>query len=215
MELQVTTNPGLNISAEAQVLSYTYTGTTPLEVLARIDIGSLAHPIVGFGTYVVNFYINGILITPQTLDQVPAGKNQTIVVSRPVPLATGDTVTLKVLGLPADTVVDVTARLRTSTPLQLSDVYGSGPTAVNHNYGGTNALAYQTSGGAGIVGATVLVYRTSDYNAGNLAPSFILGRTVTIAGGAWQAPVFLTPGQYTVTFFLPGQFGVDTATITV
>jgi hypothetical protein len=222
MQLIKTVTPNVNISAEAQVLLYTYTGSDPVEVIARVDLGDSIKPIIGGGSYVVNFYVNNVLLTPVTVDQVPSGQTRTILVSRPVPLYTSDTVSLTVVGQPADTSVNITASLRTSTPLQITDVYGTGPTAVDQNYGGPNTLAYQTSTGGGIVGATVLAYLTTDYNAGRRGQAYAQGRTVTIAGGAWQEPIYLTPGaggggagNYTLVYYLQNQYGTDTITITV
>lgn len=219
MELQRTSTPNLNITSEAQVFSYTYTGASPLEVIARIDMGDVTKPIQGNGTYVMNFYINGVLVTPTSSTLVPVGVTKTIVVSRPVPIYTNDTVTLKVIGLAGDTSVDLLATLRTATPLQKTDIYGTGPVAVDQNYGGTNALAYLTALGAGIIGASIFAYLTSDYNAGNRGQAFLQGRTLTVAGGAWQAPLMLTPlgisGGYTLMFFLPPAYGPDVVQITV
>ena len=139
--------------------------------------------------------------------------------SRSFPIYSGDTVKLTVIGQSGDTSVDTIATLRSSTPIQATDIFGTGPIAVDQNYGGPLALAYQTAMGVGIVGATVLAYLTSDYNAGRRAQNFAQGRTVTIAGGVWQTPLMLLPlgtaNDYTILFTLPGAYGPDTVTITV
>src|ERR1700742_4483294 len=44
---------------------------------------------------------------------------------------------------------------------------------VNQDYGGTGNLSYKTSGGAGISGATVRIYLTSDYDDGHTSNDFI------------------------------------------
>ena len=68
--------------------------------------------------------------------------------------------------------------------------------------------------GAGIQGATIFAYLTSDYNAGNRGT--IQGRSVTTAGGTWLSPIYLAPGfSYTIVFFLPGAFGPDSRVIMV
>lgn len=215
MELARTTSPDVNLSVEATVLSYTYTGTDPIEVIARIDIGDNSKPIIGGGVYTVNFYVNGIMVTPNTLDSVPGGQTRTIVVSRPVPISLNDVITLKVLGLLGDTAVNTVASLRSSTPVQKTDIYGTGPIAVDHNYGGSEALSYKTAGGAGVAGATIFCYRTVDYNAGNRGQAFLQARSTTVAGGAWQSPMYLSAGTYTLVYTLPGQYGPDVAAITV
>jgi hypothetical protein len=97
----------------------------------------------------------------------------------------------------------------------LGHVLGGGITAVDHNYGGTDALAYQAGGGYGIVGATILAYLSSDYAAGHFDPQYVVGRTTTVAGGRWNTPLFLGPGTYTLVFQLPGSDGPDITTITV
>lgn len=214
MELQRTVTPDISLASEAQVLNYVYSGTPPIEVIARIDLGDATKPIAGNGTYTLNFYINDTLVTPVSTSQVPAGVVRTVVIGRPVPISNGDKITLKVVGQAGDTDVDVTATLRTATPIQTSDIYGGGPTPVDHNFGGANNLAYLTAAGVGIPNADVRVYLKSDYDAGNRSAAYIVARSTTTTGGAWFRPVMLNPGTYTLVYSSQ-MFGPDTIQITV
>ena len=92
---------------------------------------------------------------------------------------------------------------------------GSGDISVNHDSGGTDNLAYKTSGGAGIDNAMVRAYLTSDYTAGNTAESFVKGRVRTAATGRWTNSMRLDAGAYTFEFSKQGSYGPNTTTYTV
>ena len=49
----------------------------------------------------------------------------------------------------------------------LDGFIGSGSVAVDHNYGGADALRYVTQNGAGIEDAVVRAYLSSEYSQGN------------------------------------------------
>lgn len=216
MEIQRTVNTDLDVSSEIQVLTYTYpVGKDPLEVITRVDIGSEDQPIVGGNVYTVNFYINNVLVTPITNNNVPLGITKTIVISRAIPIDAGDIVKITVIGQPADNDVTVIASLRTATPLQESDIYGNGEIMVDHNYGGLDNYAYLTSGSIGIDNATILVFLKTDYDAGNRTDDYIKGRTLTTVNGRWKNPIMLDPDTYTVVAFKQGEYGPDTKTLVV
>lgn len=215
MELQRTNSFDVDITSEASVLSYTYTGANPLEVMARVDLGDASKPIQGGAQYTLNFYINGVLVTPVSTVQVPAGSVRTIMVSRQVPIDAGDVVVIKVLGIAGDTAVDTVATLRSATPLQSSDIFGTGSISVDHDYGGTNALTYVTPQGAGIADASIIAYRTADYNVGNRSNSFVVGRTHTVSGGVWAHPIMLSPDTYTLIYYAAGLYGPDRRDVVV
>jgi len=85
---------------------------------------------------------------------------------------------------------------------------------INHDYGGKDALAYQTAGGQGVPGADVRVFCKSDYDDGKRSREFIVARTRTGAGGRWTHPVSLPPGQYVLVFSAP-KWGPDARELTV
>ena len=93
-------------------------------------------------------------------------------------------------------------------------IAGAGPIAVDHNYGGTNQLAY-TSHGIGVAGAEILAYLTTDWEAGRRELGYRVGSSFTAAGGRWSHPLLLAPGQYTLIFFRQGQFGPDLVSLRV
>lgn len=89
---------------------------------------------------------------------------------------------------------------------------GSGDTPVNEDTGGTDALAYKTSGGAGIQGATIKAYLTSEYNAGVYT---VRGQTTTLSDGGWAAPMMLEADtSYTLVFYKAGAYGPDIELVT-
>jgi hypothetical protein len=69
--------------------------------------------------------------------------------------------------------------------------------------------------GAGIPRATILAYLATDYAAGHTDAAHVVASTTTGPDGRWAAPLLLDPGTYVLVFGVPGQFGPDTATITV
>lgn len=85
---------------------------------------------------------------------------------------------------------------------------------VDHDYGGANALAYQTASGVGVPDATIRVFRAVDWDA--LRRAAPLAITSTDALGKWVSSVWLEPGfEYVVSIEKPGSYGPDTARITV
>jgi hypothetical protein len=88
---------------------------------------------------------------------------------------------------------------------------GDGDVPVNHDTGGTDALAYKRNG-TGVDNATIRAYTTADYSAGTLT---LRARTTTDSNGRWVAPLYLNDGvSYTIVFEKPGVYGPDTATVT-
>jgi hypothetical protein len=204
MDLQRTTSPSLNISTVITVLTYTYNSLPPIEVRARVSVGSQAAPIVGSGRYSLGFLLNGALLTPTSDVNVPAGVSRTVMASREVPLEQGDTVTITVVGMPADVAVFVDAILRDATPVHASDTSGGGARLIDHNYGGPDNLAVLSAAGAPIVDANIRAYRASDYSAGNTGNDFILAASITDSNGEWRTPIFLDPGSYTLLVYKNG-----------
>src|SRR5207244_3072198 len=146
--------------------------------------------IAGNGTYAVKFYINDVLIVPVSdTIVVPVGQTRAIMISRVIPLRANDVVSIKTVGLLTDISINTVVSLRDETPILKAELFGDGLIPVDHNYDGINNLAYQTVNGSGVVGATVLVYKTSDYLIGNFSPTYIVGRTITGSGGIWVNPI--------------------------
>jgi hypothetical protein len=103
-----------------------------------------------------------------------------------------------------------------STPFQAVSTAPSFPNVVkvDHNYGSSGALRYQTAGGIPVEAAVIRVWKKSDFDAGNTdAP---LAITMTNAEGNWVNPLSLTTGfTYTVQFFKEGLYGPDKTEIVV
>lgn len=91
----------------------------------------------------------------------------------------------------------------------------TGPTVVDHNYGGANNLTYQTSDGVGIDGATITIYTVNNYDAGLRTAEYVVGRSFTKSDGTWIRGVALSPGSYAILFFLQHVYGPDRKDITV
>jgi hypothetical protein len=216
MQLIRTELSSVDLSAEAQVLSYTYTGTAPLEVIARVNLGDDVHGLSGGGgVYTLNFYIGGVLITPSSQVQVSSGVLKTIVISRPIPIAQGDVISIKVVGRPADTNVNTLSALRDVTAAKVEDLLGDGSTEVDHDTGGTDNMMYETSGGSGIAGAQITIYLKSDYDTRNRGNEFVVARTSTGSDGKWARSVMLLPGTYTAVFYKANEYGPDKREFTI
>jgi len=96
-----------------------------------------------------------------------------------------------------------------------ASIFGDGSISVGTNYGGTNALKYQTSGGAGVDNAVIRAYLKSDYDAGNTGEAFVQGRTMTKVGGTFIAPLMLDAAVYTLVYEKQNEYGPDTVEVTV
>ncbi len=214
MELARVVQSNINISSELEVLSYTHTGDVA-EILVRVDLGDGVRPIVGGGVYVLNIYLDTVLVTPVSVVNVPAGATKTIMVSRQIPIEVGDVVSIRVTGLSGDTNVNTITSIRDATPAKLSDFVGGGSVMVDHDYGGADELTYETSLGAGIDNAQINVYLKTDYDAGNRSNTFVVARAITDVNGHWERAVMLDPETYTLIYYKQGAFGPDRRDVTV
>lgn len=89
---------------------------------------------------------------------------------------------------------------------------GTGTIMVDHNYGGTDALAAQSTTGGRVAGCNIRAYLTSDYQAGNTGVGFVVATTSTDANGRWLQPMMLAPGTYTLVY---SEQGFDTAAVQI
>lgn len=92
---------------------------------------------------------------------------------------------------------------------------GDGSVAVDHNYGGTDALRIVDGSGAGIDDVTIRAYLTSDWDANNRSTDFIVARTSTNANGRWAQTLQLDPGSYTLSIYKQGVYESTTQSLTV
>ena len=93
-----------------------------------------------------------------------------------------------------------------------------GLTAVDQNYGGSNALQYTDPLGNGVAGATVQIFTQDAYQRSTdpVPPaSWAVGNTTTIVNGAWADQIWLGPGTYVVQFSFSGLYAPTTAHIIV
>jgi hypothetical protein len=96
----------------------------------------------------------------------------------------------------------------------LDEFGGDGLILVDQDYGGPGTLCY-TVDGVPVVGAEILLFRASDYNAGNRQNRFAVAASRQLADGTWQQPVKLDPGQYVVQFHKRDVAGPDAFNLTV
>lgn len=204
----------LNISTERRVMRYVNTGTDRI-VLSRVNVGTAAKPIAGGGAYTAPVDLSGSRLSPDSSVIVTAGVRKAVLQSRPIFLLTGDTLEVFVRGLPGDTAVAVTAFLADATPVTTGSFSGVGAVAVDHNYGGPDALSYQAADGAGIDNATIYAYVAADYAAGRRGNEYVRARTTTTTHGRWRTPIYLDPAQYTLVYHKPGLFGPTPQNLTV
>lgn len=215
MSLYEQTELAVDISSAADVMEYTYTGDAPKSVLCRVLVGSDDAPISGNGAYSVLVYINDSSVQPDSNVIVRAGVTKALMQSRELLLINGDTLVIQVLGKPADTAVDVVSKLEDMTPLTRAEVYGMGAISVDHNYGGVDRYQAVRETGAGVDNVQIQAFLRSDYEAGNRSASYVKGEVRTTADGRWAVPMMLDAGSYILVFFKQGQYGPNTAGLTV
>lgn len=213
-ELARVTKTALDVSSEAEVLSYTYSGILPKEVYARVDMGDGTAPIVGNGIYTLKVYLNTVLVVPVSDLIVPTATTRAIAVSRQVMIDSGDVVSITLKGLGGDTAINTVSSLRDATPARAEEIYGIGPVMVDHNYPALGNLSYIVDG-AGVDNACIYCYLKSNYDAGNRGSAFIVARSTTNVTGGWEKPMMLDPATYTFVFFKQGIYGPDTKEVTV
>lgn len=97
-------------------------------------------------------------------------------------------------------------------------IIGCGSVLIDHDYGGEDALAYRSASACPVVGAGVYVFTKTVFDAAH--PDFpakedAIAVTTTRANGRWTDALRVNPGQYVVLFSKPGEYGPDTAAITV
>jgi len=98
----------------------------------------------------------------------------------------------------------------------LGQITGSGNIAVNHNYGGTDALRVLNSAtNAPVDEVSIIAYVKADYDAGNFGESFVRARSITGSDGRWLSPMQLDAETYTLVFNKPGVYTGETKEITV
>lgn len=216
MDLHTENQNDLDISGSgAKVLTYTYPGPEPKSVLCRVTAGSVGSPIAGGSTYIVRARVGGIWVSPDSLVTVQAGVTQTLLQSREIMLRAADLLEVFLIGAVADISVDTVAILTDYTPLTEQDVFGTGPSPVDHNYGGTDNFRVLTSLGASVADARITVFLKSEYDAGNRSSAFVRGRSITLSDGRWQQPIMLEPGTYTMVISKQGAITPKVVTLVV
>lgn len=215
MELARNVETSVDISAEADLIEYTYDGTIAKEVVIRANLGDVSKPIAGDGTYDLKVYLNDVLISPSSSVQVAAGIPRTILVSRPLPIEAGDVVKVTVIGRPGDTSIDTAVTIRDVTAMREEEVAGPGSVPVDHNYGGSHNLTCRTPSGAGVDGADIYAYNRSDYDAGRKSNAYVVGRAITGQDGSWLRPLMLSPGEYVLVAFKSGVLAPTAVNLTV
>ncbi len=216
-QLVLVQNNAVNISSAYQILNYNYLTALPIEVVCRLSIGSVAHPLSGAGgVYSIKWIINGSEVLPTTNLTVATTVTTFIVVSRSIAITSGDLVSIVLTGLVGDISVDVTSSLRDTTGASITDIVGSGLRQVTSDFGGvTDSLSYFGPAGQKISSATILVYNQSDYLVGNLGNNFIVARSSTDANGRLVNVLLLNVGVFVLVYEKPSLWGPDIKTITV
>lgn len=95
---------------------------------------------------------------------------------------------------------------------------GCGDIVIDHNYTGSDALAYADAAGYAVLGATVYVFNKADCDAAYPslpARSLAVAQTTTVANGRWAIALNLFAGDYGVLFEKIGEYGPDMQFITV
>ena len=106
----------------------------------------------------------------------------------------------------------------TRDPRPIEPVEGCGNIIVNHNFGGSDQLAYVSTNGDGVAGAHVYIFKQSDVTSAHPslpARTLAIAQTNTVANGRWGTPVRLKPGSYSVLYEKIGAYGPDLYPLTV
>lgn len=205
----------LDLETGAIVLTYTHSDTSPRYACCRVFFGDADDPIVGNGQYELQITINDVRLAPDSLVQVPNGAVQALAQSRDILLAEDDVLVVTLLGVTGDDDVSTLAQLVDVTPLTESDVFGEGTVAVDHDYGGTDALRVTDPGGAGIQDVAITAYLASDYDAGFRSSAYVRGRSTTNVHGRWRQPISLDPESYKLVVSKPSEFATSVTSLTV
>jgi hypothetical protein len=99
-----------DISAELEVLAYTYDASDSIAALVRLDLGR-SNPLAGSASYQINLYLNGVKVLPATGITASAGQTDLVANSREFTLIPGDVVSVTLIGVPADTGISVVCYL--------------------------------------------------------------------------------------------------------
>jgi len=97
----------------------------------------------------------------------------------------------------------------------IEGVSGTGEISVDHDYGGTDVLAYKTAGGVGIDNATIKAYLKTDYDAGNVSAEYVKAISTTDVNGRWDNAMLLDAATYTLYYYKQGEYGPNTKEVTV
>lgn len=208
MSLAEATIAEANISDLLQILSYQNSQGKNLTVLSKVEIGSPAKPIAGNGIYSLVVKVDDTEIVPGSDVRVGV-KAYVLLQSRDILLGQGQTITVHVKGLPADTAVAIETILADNTPVLSSDLTGIGAIPVDHDYGGADSLRVVDPDGAGIQDATIMAYLAADYVAGSRTANFVRGRVTTSVSGRWRSPLLLDIGDYKLVVAKPGLFSTN------
>ncbi len=93
-------------------------------------------------------------------------------------------------------------------------IVGTGTVSIDHNFGSTDALRILANG-TPVADVNIRAFVTTDYAAGRKANLYVVGQSKTGTNGRWVAAMRLDPGSYTLEFSKPGQYRINTTTITV
>jgi hypothetical protein len=195
-ELQRSTLDDVDISTEQDLLSFTYLGASPVEVIVRVDLTELSGD---GGTYVMHAYIDDVLVVPDSLVSVSAGVPSVIMTSRSIPLDSGDVLKVAVVGQGGDTSVDSVVSVRSATPATISDLTGIGQIVIDEDYGGANNLqVFDPVNTIAVGGAKILIFLKADYDNNLRGDEHIRAQSLSLVDGSWANPARLDPETYIV-----------------
>lgn len=205
---------GADLTSQVETLTYTYNGVDEKVVMSQMVVGSDTNGLSGAGgDYRVDVTIGGSLAQPTSVVPVSSGQSKATFNSRQFVIKPGDIIKIYLQGLPGDLTVDVATYLIDATACGVT--VGGGSVPVNHDYGGTDNLAYKTADGVPIDNAEIRIYLQSDYDAGHFGNEYIKGSTTTDVNGRWLNVIMLDPGDYVVFAFRQPDYGPDIKSFTV
>jgi hypothetical protein len=118
-----------------------------------------------------------------------------------------------------DVIYEIPVDPRSYDPKQLDNEYqpttGTGCVRVDHDYSGVNAFQYAASDCCPIGGADILAFTKENWDGGARERSYAVASSQTNEDGSWAWAMKLNPGDYVLRFEKVGQYGPDTAPLTV
>jgi hypothetical protein len=206
--LKTTTLTGLDLSDWETILQLTSNNPTPIVVTIRAHLGSADGPLdTDADTYDFRFRYGtdnetGLLLPDASISKAVDLTGFNVQFGETV-LSNAETLYVLARGQSTDIEVDTVTKAFDVTPYPMSEL-GLGDIYVNHNYGGSNALAF-IEDGYPVLDGIIRCYTASDYAAANTGSNYVVAETTTDILGQWRQAFMLEAGDYILVYYKSGR----------